>query len=77
METFAACKRAISELAAPFGSIAVEITTVGLVRRYLDGKSVSPLFVRIVYATVNGTETRQANVECSVDANDVVAVQVP
>ena len=76
MRTFAACRSAIETWAQPYSPVDLEITTVGPVQRPGGGKRVAPLFVRIVYDTEGGLETRKARLECTVDAADAVAVQI-
>ena len=74
-EIFAACRRAIAEWAEPYGPVDIRMVSTGPVRRKLFGKRVAPLFVQIVYDTQGGRETRKAEVDCTVGANDSVAVQ--
>ena len=76
MRTFAACRSAIETWARPYSPVDLDITTVGPVQRPGGGKRVAPLFVRIVYDTEGGLETRKARLECRVDAADTVAVQI-
>lgn len=75
MKIFAACKRAIAEWAEPFAPVDIETIPTGPVKRRFDGKRIRPLYVRIVYDTQGGRETRKANVECTIDSADEVAVQ--
>ena len=74
MRTFAACRRAIAEWAEPFAPVDIETVSIGPVQRQFNGTKVAPLFVRIVYDTGAGRETRKANVKCTIDASDTVEV---
>ena len=75
MKTLAACQRAIAAWAEPFGPVDIQTVIVGPVQRQFNGTKIAPLFVRIVYDTQGGRETRKANVRCTVDASDAVAVE--
>jgi hypothetical protein len=74
MSTFAACRNAIAQWAEPFSPVDIEMVSIGPVQRK-TGQRTAPLYVRIVYETQGGRETRKARVNCTVDANEVVAVQ--
>ena len=74
MRTYAACRRAIALWAEPFSPVDVQTVSVGPVQRNLKGTKTAPLYVRIVYDTAAGRETRKAHVRCSVSGSDAVEV---
>ncbi len=73
-QTFLACRNAIAEWAQPYSPVDMEVVSVGRVQRYLDGTRVAPLYVRIVYEVEGGYETRKADVKCTIDRADTIAV---
>jgi hypothetical protein len=72
--TFAVCRNAIAEWAQSYQPVDMDVVSLGPVRRNLDGTRGASLYVRIVYEVQGGLETRKADVECTIDRNDSIAV---
>ena len=72
--TYSACEEAIAEWAEPYDPVSIETTSAGPVRGIFTGKKSLPLFVRIVYESDLGLETRKANVHCTVHRTGKVDV---
>ena len=77
-QTLLACQNEIAEWAEPHDPVRIETVRSGHGRRQLNGDVVTPLNVRIVYDRQGGLETRQAQIDCTVnDDGAVVAVTEP
>jgi len=66
--TVEACREVVESEAAKIGAREVEAVSAGPHRRNRQGQYEGPVRMRIIYATSNGFEVRQATMTCIVDA---------
>ncbi len=74
MRTYAACLKAITESAAPYGAETIQTALLGPVERSTLTTRKAPLHVRITYATEHGREIRELSVKCRVGRNKVISL---
>jgi thiazole synthase ThiGH ThiG subunit len=74
MRTYAVCREAIAQSAAPFAPVDIQTVLIGPIRRSTFTTRTAPLHVRIIYETKGGRETRESAVDCRVARNAVVSI---
>lgn len=74
LRTFALCREAIAESAAPYGPVQIETVLVGPVKRSTLTTRSAPLHVRITYQTEQGRQVRESSVDCKVARAGVVSI---
>jgi hypothetical protein len=73
MAAYPACEAGIKQWAEQFHPISIHTEIIRPEQVTPQGKRIE-LYVQVVYDTQGGQETRQANIECRVDARGAVAV---
>lgn len=67
-----ACRNALSESAAAYGAVRVDVASTARPRRSTNGGLSAPMEARIVYARSRGVQVRQARVTCQFDRDGQV-----
>jgi len=67
-----ACQNGIVEWAEQYHPLRIDTVSSGLGELDAQGTMVAPLHVRIVYARRGGRETREADIECTVNEKGAV-----
>ncbi|RUZ00117.1 hypothetical protein EN958_28965, partial [Mesorhizobium sp. M7A.F.Ca.CA.002.15.1.1] len=67
-----ACHDAIESAAAPLGATSVRVTSAGFVHQLSRATISAPIEVSIDYARQGSVETRQAAIQCELDATGSV-----
>lgn len=74
IRTYAICREAIAESAAPYEPVQIETVLVGPVKRSTLTTRSAPLHVRITYETERGRQVRESSVDCKVARAGVVSI---
>jgi hypothetical protein len=66
MATYHTCTAAVAMWAEQYSPISLTTVTAGPIEWHFSGERVAPLFVKVIYDTIGGPETRKETVECTV-----------